>query len=172
MQLSLDSKRLYLVFCLCLFLQLTIPQIIPQFKLNFMAPFVIISCYQKSRQTCLWMAFLCGIVLDLLTPLQHFGLYALDFCLALLILYPQRRNFFADSPSTLPIMTFFYSFLCTLIMGLLMYGMETRNPFSWPWAFTDLLLLPAVDSLYAFFCFIVPCFFFGKPRRRGKDYFI
>lgn len=150
---------------------LTVPALAPQLRLSFFAPFLIIGCYQKSLPKCLWLAFLCGVILDLLSSNPHFGLYSLDFCLTLMLLYPQRRNFFADNLSTLPIMTFFFGAVSSLIMAILLYSVEMRNIASGPWMITDVILMPAFDACYAFVCFILPGIVLGKPRRRGKDYF-
>jgi hypothetical protein len=32
--------------------------------------------------------------------------------------------------------------------------------------------MPALDSLFAFSIFTIPAFFFGKPIRKGSDYFL
>lgn len=151
---------------------LSMPAIMPHLRLVFFAPFLIIACYQKSLPKCLWLAFLCGMVLDLLSSYTRLGLYAFDFCLTVAVLYPQRRNFFADSVTTLPIMTFLFALISTLVMALLLYSVESRNVFSWPWLFTDLICMPAMDALYAFCFFILPVLVIGRPRRRTKDYFV
>jgi rod shape-determining protein MreD len=117
------------------------------------------------------MGLLCGLILDLLSSHTRLGIHALNFCITLLVIYPQKRNFFADSLTTLPIMTFLFASLSTLIMVFLVYGLEMNDVLSWHWVITDLLIMPAADAAYAFCCFILPGLIFGKPRRRGKDYF-
>lgn len=171
MRLSLDKKQLIPAFLLCLALFLTVPVIDPQLSLTFFAPFLIIAIYKKPLASCLWIAFICGVILDSLSSFSHFGIYTLDYCLTLFLLYPQKRNFFADNVSTLPIMTFFFSVISTLILAFLIYVVEIKNITSLPWVLTDLILMPTFDSLYAFLCFTLPSLFFGQTRRRGKDYF-
>lgn len=171
MQINLDSRRLDAVFIICLLLMVSVPAIMPQLRLSFCAPFLIITLYQKTLPTCLLLAFLCGFLLDLLSSNSRLGLYAFNFCVTLMILYPQRRNFFADSISTLPIMTFLFGIVSTMIMALLLYSIESRNVFSWPWVITDLICMPFLDGLYAFILFILPPLLIGKPRRQAKDYF-
>lgn len=99
------------------------------------------------------------------------GLYAVSFCLTTAVLYGQRRNFFADSLSTLPLMTYFFSSLSTLVQLLLLYSFGQGVMISWDWFLTDLIYMPALDALYAFSFFILPAVIFGRPQRRGKDYF-
>lgn len=171
MQRNLDYKRLDFTFGICLLCLLSLPILFPMARLTYFAPFLIIACYKSSLKKCLWLALLCGIIVDLFASYTRFGLYSVDYCLTLSLLYPQRRNFFADSLSTLPIMTFLFASISTLIMGLLIYSIENRNLLSWGWAFTDLIIMPAFDAIYAFTCFILPALLFGKRHRRGKDYF-
>ncbi len=172
MRLALDHKRLDLNFLFCLFCFLAIPPLFPSLRLMFFAPFLIIALYQKPLKSCLWLAFWCGFLLDIFSSNGRLGLYALDFCLTVLILYPQRRHFFADSISTLPMITFCFSMLSTLMMALLLYSVESYNVFSWVWVVTDLFYISMMDALYAFCCFILPALVLNKPRRRGKDYFL
>lgn len=172
MQVTLDSKRLDICFAISLILLIVTPILLPQLRISFFVPFLIIACYQKPLKVCLGLAFGCGLLLDLLSSYTRLGLHAFDFCTTLILLFPQRRNFFADHLSTLPIMTFLFSMLSTLIMAILLYSIETRNLFSWAWVFTDLILMPLLDAAYAFCFFILPPLLLGKPRKRGKDYFL
>jgi len=172
MQLNLDQKRLDITFIFCLALTIIFPLLVPSIRLTFFAPFLIMACYKKKLQNCLWMAFICGLILDLLSSNARLGIHAFNYCLTLMVLYPQKRNFFADSLSTLPIMTFLFSTISTFFMVIVLYSLEMINMLSWQWIATDLLLMPAADAIYAFCCFIAPALLFGRPRRRGKDYFL
>lgn len=171
-QLNLTDKSLLLTFAVCALLTIAIPSLYPTMRLSYFIPFLVIVCYQMTLSRALWIAFGCGMVLDLLTAHTRLGLYAMDFCVTLAMLYPQRRNFFADSLSTLPIMTFLFSTLSTLVMAIMLYVIEMKSVFSWSWFLTDLLVLPAADALFAFAVFIGPAYFLGRPQRRGKDYFL
>jgi len=171
-QITLDSKRLDLTFASCLLLTLIQPVWFPHLRLLFFVPFLVVAFYQKPLKTCLWLAVICGLFSDLLSAYSRLGVHSLSFCLTTFLIYSQRRNFFADNLSTLPIMTFLFSSLSTLILGIAWYSIEMQSVFSWSWAFSDLLILPAADALYAFICFILPGILFGKRQRRGKDYFL
>jgi rod shape-determining protein MreD len=171
MQLSLDAKRVDLSFLICLLFTLFTPIVAPTLRLNFFAPFLIICLYRFTLPKCLAMALLSGLILDILATDTRIGLNALGFCLTLAILYPQKRNFFADSLSTLPLMTFFFGVISSFIMATLMYSIEMQSIISLPWIFIDGLLMPFFDACYALLIFIVPGILFGKPIRRGQDYF-
>lgn len=172
MHINLDSKNLKIAFAICLALTVAIPSIEPTLRLLFFAPFLIIAIYQTPLKIALWLALACGLILDLLSSSPRLGIYSMSFCLAMLLVYPQRKNFFADSLSTLPIMTFVFSAVATFILACLLYIIDMHNVFSWQWFFTDVLVMPAADALFAFALFILPALAMGKRIRRGKDYFL
>lgn len=172
MQLSLTNKRLDLTFIFCLSLTLAAPSLFPQMRIFFFVPFLIIACYKKNLLSALWFGFICGLILDLLSSSGRLGIHSLNFCITLMILYPQKRNFFADSLSTLPIMTLLFSMISSFVMVILLYSLEINYMLSWHWLLTDLIVMPIVDAAYAFSLFTLPALIFGKPIRRGKDYFL
>lgn len=169
--MDLGKKRSAILFTITLALTLFIPPLFPHLRLIFFAPFLITAYYQKSYASCLWLSFFCGLILDLLSS-SFIGLHALNYCLITGLLFPQRRHFFADNLSTLPIMVFFFSFLSTLFEAILIHTYDSSLTLSLKWIFIDLFLMPCFDAIYAFGCFIFPFFAFGKKRRRGKDYFL
>lgn len=172
MQQNLEQKNLTLSLVFVLFLTLSIPTLFPHMRLLFFAPFLIIVYYKKSFLASLWTSLFCGLFLDLLSSHTHLGFHATSYCLSTALLYSQRRNFFADSLSTLPLMTYFFSSIATLFQMGLMHFFEQRIQFSWEWVMTDLVYMPGLDALYAFACFILPARCFGKRPRRGRDYFL
>lgn len=169
--MDLAKKRGLNLFILTLLFTLFLPALFPSCRLLFFAPFLVVMYYQKSLSLCLYFSFLCGIILDLLST-SFIGLHALNFCLVTIFLYSRQRNFFSDNLSTLPLMTFFFSLLSTLLDALLIHTFESTFPFSLKWVFADVFIMPALDASYAFVCFILPFYAFGKRRRRGKDYFL
>jgi len=108
----------------------------------------------------------------MLSSHSRLGLYAMNFTLTAWILYGQRRHFFADVASTLPLMTFFFSVISTIIQGVLLNTFEGSFQISREWLFSDLVVMPLLDASYAFLVFILPYLLFGKPVRKGKDYFL
>lgn len=137
----------------------------------FFSPLLVILFYQKSYKSCLWIAFFCGLFLDLLTSDIRLGLHAMNYVMTTAILYPQRRNFFSDNLSTLPVMTFLFSFLSTAIQIIQIYAMQKENVSLGLWIIFDLIKIPIYDAGYAFAVFVIPAIIFGAPSRKGKDYF-
>ena len=171
MELNLDHKNIPLLLIFTLFAVLAGPVLLPSWHIMFFAPFLVVLYYQKSYINCLWCSLLAGLLLDLLAAPMRLGLYAVCYCLATGLLYNQKRHFFADSLSTLPLMTFFFSVVATSIEFGWVFMFEMPISFSWRWFLTDLVYLPSLDAAYAFGVFILPAVLFGKPRRLGKDYF-
>jgi len=170
--MNIENKNLFLVVLVTLFFVLCGPILLPSWRLIFFAPLLVIMYYKKPLVSCLWISCLCGLMLDLLSSQVHFGLYASCYTLTTALLYSQRYNFFADSISTLPLMTFFFSVLSTLIQWGMVYAFEQKSAFSLQWIATDLIYMPFMDASYAFILFVIPNLFFGKRIRRGSDYFV
>lgn len=104
----------------------------------------------------MWIAFSCGLWLDLFSSETRLGFFAFTYTLTTLLLYRLRWNFFADHLSTLPIMSGLFSCTSTLIEVITLSLAEKELLLSWPWVFTDLLILPALDGIYGFAIFILP----------------
>ena len=170
--MGLEGRSLKWTFFQCLLLTLITPALFPSIQIQFFAAFLIILTYQKNYISTLWGAFFCGVILDLFSSQSRFGLYPLNFCLTIALLFPQRKNFFADSLSTLPMMTFFFSIISTFFHLILLSIFEKSIPWNLGWIFSDFMVMPIADATFAFVWFVLPYLFFGKPVRRGKEYFI
>lgn len=171
MSVNVNRKSLRIAFFITLVATLLAPAALPSLKLNYFAPFLVIVYYQKELPVCLWISLICGLIIDLISSHSLLGIHALVFTATTWILYNEKRHFFADSITTLPIMTFFFSILSTLIQAPLYYIFESKIPLAWQWAMTDLIIMPAADALFAFAVFILPALAMGKRPRRGTDYF-
>lgn len=162
-----------LLFFFVLSLNLLLPALLPLGHLTYFAPFLILLYYRKPLSTCLWCSLLCGLVLDLSTSQYRLGLHAFNYSLTTGILYHQKRNFFEDGPSTLPLVTFFFSSLSTGIQMILLSIFIGGISPSWNWVGTDLIIMPACDALYAFLCFTFPWLWWTqRTRRSGEEYFM
>lgn len=165
--MNLSKKNLIFAFVSCLILTIFMPVIAPSLRILYFVPFLIILFYQKSFPYCLWWAFFCGIILDLLSVQPPFGFYACNYTLATAMIYQQKRNFFADHLSTLPIMTFLFSFTATILEVIFLYLFGTRVSIGLQWIFVDLLIMPAADALFAFLWFVlIPVSLQKKSKRR------
>ncbi|NGX54336.1 MAG: hypothetical protein K1000chlam4_01062 [Chlamydiae bacterium] len=128
----------------------------PSFHLLFFAPYLIISLYRYPLVDALWRAIGCGIAIDLLSSSPLFGQTALIYCIATLLLHPQRLNFFEDKLSTLPLMTTLFSLLSTIMQALLLFVLGHSIGLHWPMVVTDFIAMPLVDGLYAMLLFTLP----------------
>lgn len=170
--IGLSRYRLWIAFLLSLSPLLFLPIFLPTLRLNFFAPYIVICCYQCSFFKTLWQAVLCGFVIDILSSHPLFGLSALNNCLAVSLIYFQNRNFFEDRPSTLPLMTFFFSLLSSGTYAILL-GLTGQNfSYSWHWVLTDLLLMPLLDAAFAFLWYSLPFQLYHRVSRLIKYAFI
>ena len=134
----------------------------PSFRLTFFAPFLIIIFYQTSFLSSLYFALLAGLIIDIFSSPLRFGVYALNYTITTAFLYGQTKNYFADSLMTLPIMTFLFAVVSTILQICLLIVFSKVPNISIAWFFSDLLVMPAVDAVFAFCWFILGSMFFGK----------
>lgn len=132
------------------------PIFFPKLHLFYFVPYLVICLYQHTRLAVLWRAYFCGIFLDLLSSNPILGLSSLNYSLVSWLLYKQTRNFFDDKLSTLPLMTFLFSFLSTLVSLVLSLFFGHSFSLNWTWVASDLVGMSFVDSLYALLVFSLP----------------
>ncbi len=165
------NGELALFFLAALLLTLFSPIFFSSYKVFYFIPFLIRTFYLKSFEESLWISCLCGILLDLLSSNVRFGLHALSYTVTSALLYSQKRNFFEDNLSTLPVLTYLYSFSTTIFQIVLLMILQKGVALSWEFVKIDLGFLPFQDALYSFICFGIPKLIFGQPAKKGKDYF-
>lgn len=157
-------------FLIALLASVLIPPVWPSAKLYFFVPFLIITYYQLTFVSCLWMSMACGTIVDILSVHSFFGLNAFIYCLTTFILYSQRTHFFADRISTLPLMTALFSITATLFFMLSATILEGKQLLSWHLIYTDLFFMPGCDALYGWFCFVLPLLLIAELKRRKRQY--
>jgi rod shape-determining protein MreD len=135
---------------------LLMPLYAPQLHVLYFAPYLVFCFYRFSRYQLLWKAAGCGLILDLLSSGSFFGLTAVNYCLTCWLLYGQTRNFFEDKITTLPLMTFLFSFISTGSATILSFFCNSGYSFSFSWVVTDLIAMPLVDALYALLFYSLP----------------
>lgn len=152
---------------------IAVPPLFPSVKLYYFIPFLVRCFYLKSLNTALLMALFIGFLVDLFSTHSRFGLYAANYVITTYFLYGLKKNFFEDNLSTLPFMTFFFSLFSSILHYFLIILLSSQTiPLSFAFIFVDFLLMPALDSLFAVSVFTLPAYFFGKPIRKGSDYFL
>jgi hypothetical protein len=150
---------------------LFLPALMPGIKLFYFVPFLIVMYYQFSFIGSLWASLACGVIIDCLSVHIFFGLTAFVYCLTTLFLYRHRTYFFADRITTLPIMTYLFSTYATLLLMATSSIFEKKQLISWTLIYSDLIVMPALDGLYALIFFVVPFKLFGKGQYSRKNSF-
>lgn len=136
-------------FFLALAATLFIPLYAPHLHLIYFAPYIISCFYKYERFPALCRALFAGLIIDLLSSSPLFGMSSVSYCLATMAIYGQKRNFFPEKVTTLPIMTFLFSFISSASLALLFLIFGSNYVFSWRWLVTDLIEMPILDALYA-----------------------
>lgn len=149
-------------FCLAM----TLPLFFPFCHLLYFAPFLVLCFYRYSFVGCLWWSLICGFVVDLFSVETRLGTYAMNYCLTTLCLYRYRFHFFEDRWSTLPVMTFSFTCLSTLIQITIFYLISKPFVLSWEWVMNDFFLIPLQVAIYAIVAFILPSLVIAHLKRR------
>ena len=123
-------------------------------KFIYFAPFLLLAFYKKSFISVLWLSGLCGLICDFFSS-NALGIFALNYLLASLFLFRERR-FFNDKPINLSIFTTIYAFIFSLFNPILFFMFDKNLNLSIKWVATDLLIMPLLDGIYAFLFFAVP----------------
>jgi rod shape-determining protein MreD len=148
-------------FCLSIFL----PFVFSSFQFLFFAPFLVQSFYRCPLHRCLWWALASGFIIDLLSSQTLLGTYAINYCLTTLCLYRYRFYFFEDRLSTLPIMTFSFVCVSTVIHAIIFYIIGKPFVPSWEWVGSDLVMNPLQNALYAGLAFTLPPVIISHVKR-------
>lgn len=159
-----------LLFFFSLFSFLIFPVIWPTARFFFFVPFLVVSFYQSSYLQSLWLSLFCGIIVDMFSVHAFFGWNAFTYMLTTAILYPKRCYFFADRLTTLPLMTFFFSSIITLFLIFGAEILEGQKLLSWKFVYTDLIVMPIFDALYAFAWVVLPLSLSRLIRFRARQF--
>ena len=148
-------------------LTLLVELLFPSIGEALWAPFLVDTFYRKNKINALIWALAAGILPELLSPHTPFGLFSLVYVMSTFLLYDKKQYFFIDHLTTLPLMTFFFSAISTLLLALLV-----QLPLSLSWAASDLIFRPFLIGIISFLLYTLPQWFFSPKRRAGKEYFL
>ena len=166
-----QKSTFYLFFFLSVLSTIITPALIFSWRVNLLIPILVWSFYLFPKGESLYIAVSCGLLSDLMSSHEPLGIFALSYCLSHFFLYQKKQQFFEDSLSTLPIMSFIYSSISTCLQFLLLKLFAHTPSASWAWAFTDLLLMPALDAFFAALFFSFPLhFFFSGSKAKDEQY--
>ncbi|CAM0117152.1 hypothetical protein [Rhabdochlamydiaceae symbiont of Dictyostelium giganteum] len=159
---------LYIPFILSLIIAIVNSAIFPHISLNAFAPFLPFVYHALPLRRSLLISCGCGLILDLLSSEFHFGIYALSFVMASLLLYPQKRHFFEDKPLAFSLFTATLSLSLTVFQLLLISIFDEGIPLSKRSLITDCLFLPLMDGVYSFLWFTCPIFI-GRDLKKLQN---
>ena len=86
-------------FSIAAFFALFATALFPQVKFLAFSPFLALLYNRSNFHTSLWIASLCGLMIDLLSSEFRLGIHALTYCLATFLLYQQKKHFFSKISS-------------------------------------------------------------------------
>lgn len=116
----------------------------------------------------LWTSLGVGLIIDLFSSSPLFGAHAFAYTLTTLLLYSQKKHFFPDSLSTIPILTYFFSLLSSTLL-LMSTLLMVSLPLTFSSFATDFVIFPFLDALYAFLVFTLLPF---NPKKTKREYFL
>jgi len=144
---------LFFSSCVALFFNL---YFFPEFRLLVFLPFLSLAMHRLSFFNTLKLAFLSGIVLDLLSIDLPMGFHVLSYLLATSFFYSQKKFLFDDKLFSLALFMIPFSCFTTLIERVLLFFCERELPLTWKSVSSDLLLMPIFDALFAILWFTIP----------------
>lgn len=139
----------------------------PGIRLVTFAPFLAIAYTRVVFAKALWLALACGLILDLLSTGQHFGLYALNFVITSVVIFPQRRHFFEDKALALSLFTAVIAAFSTLLQLILVHLFDKGMLVSWKTFLSDVVGMSIVDGIYAFLWFTCPMRLYTYIEKTG-----
>lgn len=138
----------------------------PSFCLYPFSPFLASLFHQTSLIRSLWLSCLAGLILDLSSSQFPFGYMALITTLTSLLLYGQRRHFFEDKPLAFSLYSGLISSVSSFLLLLFQWGLGDKLPLSFSLWFSDLVIMPFFDALYALIWFTCPSLLYTLLTRR------
>jgi cell shape-determining protein MreD len=158
---------LFILFIYSFALTLIFPALFPSQRLAYFAPLLVFALYRYNKILCLWLALLCGLILDLLSAEMRFGMNALNYTLSIYLLFYFKNYFFEDSPSTIPIMTLLFSYLSAILFLFLLYALNAQSVWSWEWVKLELIQMPISNATYALMSFTLLTLCFPRKTKRA-----
>ena len=154
-------------FSLAFFFAICGTAFLPHIRLLAFAPFLALLYNRCSLHRSLWIASLCGFSIDLLSSEFRLGVHALNYCLTTLLLYQQKRHFFEDKPIALSLFTILISVTSTTLQLLLISIFDRALPLSLKLFYSDFIIMPIADGLYAFLWLSCPMMLYTHLKKMG-----
>lgn len=152
----MKKNSLFIPFLLALSATLVTPIYFPGIRLVTFAPFLALLFLRDSFYRSLVISITLGLFLDLLSSHFRFGTHALSYAAATAILYFQRIHFFEDRPLSFCLFSSLIASVVTFCQLVLLSIFSKRFHFTLLSFFTDVVVSPLFDGLYAFLWFTCP----------------
>lgn len=159
---------LIIPFFLALFAQLYGSIFLPSFRFLAFAPFFAIAFQRLTLYQSLWTAVFIGLLIDLISPSLRFGFFSLNYFLTSWIAYRQKSLFFEDKTISFFFYTAFISCIASTLQLTLLLSSSSRFPIHLSFLFSDLLIMPLIDGVYAFFWFTCPLRVYTLIRKKWR----
>ncbi len=153
-------------FFLALFALLFAKALFPSIQLMAFAPFFVILFIETSFIISMWTVFGAGLTVDLFSN-AHFGQTALCYLLVCAFLYRQKR-YFNDRPLSFALFAAFISLVATLLSYPLQAIFQEPPILSFSGCFSDLIIMPFIDGIYAIVWFFFPISLIETMIKLGK----
>lgn len=147
---------LLFLFVYSIFLSILAPIYSPKVLIAVFAPFLTIIYAKSTYAKALWISFIVGLYFDLLASKLPLGFYSLSYCLTTTIVYRYRIFFSIEKWWIFPLYSAIFSFCSSLIQMVLLTIFQANVPISILMIFSDLILLPLIDGLFALCFFNIP----------------
>lgn len=154
--MNLRKKNLYIALMMALLYTVVVPCWGHAWRLHaFLGPLVI-ALYRVTPLQCLWVAVLSGVTIDLLSAPYPLGAHASAYALAATLLLRYKNYFFADTPSTLPLLVVVGSVASTSALAAILWLTGYLALPTWSFVLCDVLALSLADALLAVLLFTMP----------------
>lgn len=156
----MKRSSLFLLFIICLLIDLIFQSWSSQLKFTYFAPFFVLSAKQQTRHQILLTSFFIGVFLDLIDNNLPFGFYTLLLSILALLQPIWRGNFFQNKNGSLSFSLITFVQLWTFISVILAKGFSIPFKASWEWFFSDVIVYPLFDLVYfwsLYFIWILFC---------------
>ena len=158
---------LLFAFFLALFFSLWGTALLPQVHLLAFSPFLALLFHRTGLVRSLWIASLCGLIVDLLCSELRLGVHALNYCGTTLLLYKQKRHFIEEKALALSLFTLLISIVSTLLQWVLISIFGQSFSLSGKLLLTDILVLPLADAVYGYLWFTCPMLLYAYIKKVG-----
>ncbi len=137
----------------------------PNLILFYFAPYLARLYIRYSFHHALWGSFLSGAIMDFFSASTPIGFFSLGYTLLCFLVFRHRR-FFNEKAISLPLYTFYLSFVFSFIQIALVYLFQKNFYFSFKLFISDMIIMPLLDSIYCILWFIVPVYLLHYMKRR------